>query len=311
MKAAVTGATGFIGRALCKELVKHSKVVALTRSKRKAKAIFGDSVEIVEWNGRDGGEWEGCIDGCDAIVNLAGANVASGRWSQKRKEDILQSRLNTVSALKDAIDKVNKKPKVFVQASAIGFYKSQSEEMLDENSEGGEGFLAKVCQDVEKASGEIESSGIRLVIIRTGVVLGSGGGALPQMIQPFKFYAGGYLGSGTQWMSWISLEDEIAAIQYLLEHNQLNGVFNLTSPKPVKNRVFFKTLGSILGRPCWLPVPEIVLKIFFGEMADELFFSSQRVYPKRLIDEGFEFKYPDLKNALNTIVKKGVDDEFS
>jgi len=311
MKIAVTGATGFIGRALCKKLYKRCEVVALTRSKQRAKTIFDDSIKIVEWNGRDGGEWEDCINGCDAIVNLAGANVASGRWSQKRKEDILQSRLNTIYALRDAIDKANKKPKVFVQASAIGFYKSQSEEMLDENSEGGEGFLAKVCQEVEKATEEIESSGIRLVIIRTSVVLGSGGGALPQMIQPFKFYVGGYPGSGRQWMSWISLEDEIAAIQYLLEHNQLNGVFNLTSPNPVINRDFFKTLGRVLGRPCWLPVPEIALKIFFGEMVDELFFSSQKVYPKRLLDEGYEFRYPDLQNDLNIIVKKGADDEFS
>jgi uncharacterized protein (TIGR01777 family) len=301
MKILVTGATGFIGQALCNELTKSFNVIALTRNQQKAKSIFGDSVEIVSWDGKRGGNWQNSIDGCDAIVNLAGANVASGKWTIKRKEDILHSRLDTIRMLAEAINKSEIKPKVFIQSSAIGFYGSRSEEKLDEDSESGDGFLAKVCKEIEEASEGIEITRLRLVIIRSGVVLGSGGGALPRMIKPFRFYAGGFLGNGKQWMSWISLDDEIAAIKYILENENLEGIFNLTSPEPVTNRDFFETIARVLKRPCFLAVPAIALKIFLGQMAEELLLSSQKVYPKRLLDEGFKFKYSDLESALKII----------
>ncbi|MHC4842433.1 MAG: TIGR01777 family oxidoreductase [Planctomycetota bacterium] len=300
-KIVITGATGFIGQALCNKLAMDFNVVALTRNERKAKSVFGDSVEIVNWDGKSIGKWQSCVDGCDVIVNLAGANVASGRWTVKRKEDILHSRLDTIFILAEAINVSERKPKVFIQSSAIGYYGSRSEEKLDEDSEGGDGFLAKVCREIEKASEGIETAGSRLVIIRSGVVLGSGGGALPRMIKPFRFYAGGFLGNGKQWMSWISLDDEIAAIKHLLEHENIKGVFNLTSPEPVINREFFKTIARVLKRPCWLTVPAIALRNFLGQLAEELLLGSQRVYPKRLLEEGFKFKYSDLESALKTI----------
>jgi len=165
--------------------------------------------------------------------------------------------------------------------------------------------LAGVAQEIEDYSRGFETLGLRSVVIRTGIVLGSSGGALPKMIMPFKFYLGGYWGSGNQWMSWISLADEVAAIKFLIEKSNLYGVFNLTSPKPLRNRKLFQILASVLKKPCWLPIPAFVLKIMFGQMAEELFLASQRVYPGKLIDAGFEFKYSELKKALESIKFEG------
>lgn len=305
MKIVVTGATGFIGKALCDQLVKGHRVTALTRRPEKASDILGESVDIIKWDAKTPGYWEKCIEGSDTIVNLAGANVASGRWSRNIKKEILSSRINAAKALIDAVKKSTVKPKVLIQASAIGFYGSQGDERLGEESQAGEGFLAEVCQRSESISKEFEALGIRSVVIRSGVVLGKRAGALPKMIIPFKLYLGGFWNPGTQWLSWISLSDEIKAIKYLIENNNLYGVFNLTAPQPLTNRQFFKNLAAALKKPCWLPVPAIALKTIFGEMAGELFLTSQRVFPERLMNAGFEFEYPDLKSALEAIAIKG------
>ncbi|MHC4293129.1 MAG: TIGR01777 family oxidoreductase [Planctomycetota bacterium] len=304
MKVVVTGATGFIGQVLCNMLVNCHQVVALTRNVQKAKSALAHSVEIMSWDGRNPGKWQNCIDNSDAIINLAGTNVASGRWTTKKKHNILNSRLDTIRALSEAISSSKVKPKVFIQSSAIGYYGSRGTEPLDEDSESGNGFLAEVCKEVELKSREFESLGLRLVIIRSGVVLGSRGGALPRMIRPFRFYAGGILGRGRQLISWIILDDEISAIKHLLENDTLKGIFNLTSPSPVTNRDFFKAVGRVLNRPCWLAVPVIALKILLGEMGEELLLSSQKVYPKRLLDEGFKFMHSDLRSALNMIINE-------
>ncbi|MHC4254420.1 MAG: TIGR01777 family oxidoreductase [Planctomycetota bacterium] len=304
MKVIVTGATGFIGQALCNKLSDSHKVVALTRNVSKANEVFSDSVEIINWDGRNFGKWESCIENSDAIVNLAGTNVASGRWTRKRKKDILYSRLDTIRILSKAIDNSQVKPKVFMQSSAIGYYGPRGTETLDEDSEGGNGFLSEVCREVELKSREIKSLGLRLVVVRSGVVLGKSGGALSKMIIPFKFYIGGYYGSGNQWISWISLTDEISAILFLLLKENLNGIFNLTSPQSVTNRELLQCLGDKMKKPSWLPMPSILLKLGLGEMSEELFLWSQKVYPKRLLDEGFKFKYPDLESALNTIIEE-------
>ena len=169
--------------------------------------------------------------------------------------------------------------------------------------------MAGVAQEIEDCSREFETLGLRSVVIRTGVVLGASGGALPKIRMPFKFYLGGYWGSGDQWMSWISLADELAAIEFLIENSNLYGVFNLTSPEPLRNRQLFQILAAVLKKPCWLPIPAFVLKITFGEIANELFLASQRVYPKKLVDAGLEFKYSELKKALKSIKFEGKNHE--
>ena len=301
MRIVVTGATGFIGRALCNELAKEHNVTALTRRPEKASVLFERPVDIIRWNLKDTNGWERSLNGSDAIVNLAGTNLASGRWSKKFEAEILDSRIQASKVLIQAIKNSKVKPKSIITASAIGFYGNRADEKLDEESRGGLGFLAGVAQKIEDHSREFENLGLRSVVIRTGIVLGSSGGALPKMIMPFKLYLGGYWGSGGQWMSWISLADEVAAIKFLIENSNLYGAFNLISPEPMRNRQLFQILAKVLKKPCWLPIPAFILKIIFGEIADELFLASQRVYPDKLIDAGFEFKYPELKKVLESI----------
>jgi uncharacterized protein (TIGR01777 family) len=301
MKVAVTGATGFIGRALCKKLDQEHNVIALTRNPEKAYVLLGKEVEIIKWNPNSLDGWEKDLENTEAIINLAGTNLASGRWTKKQKIKILNSRINASRILIQAVKKLQTRPKVVITASAIGFYGSRGDEKLGEESTGGDGFLASITQKIEDCSREFEDLGLRSVVIRTGIVLDESGGALPKMITPIKFYLGGYWGSGNQWMSWISLTDEVAAIKFLTENVNLYGIFNLTSPQPLTNRQFFKVLSFELKKPCWLPTPALVLKIGFGQMATELFLISQRVYPNKLLDAGFKFQDPELKDALESI----------
>jgi uncharacterized protein (TIGR01777 family) len=302
MRVVITGASGFIGRALCRELHEDYEVVALSRDAGRAAASVGDWAEVVEWDPRTAQSWIEHADGALAIINLAGENVAAGRWNKSKKAAILHSRLDSSRAVLEAISQVNKKPAVVIQASAVGYYGSQGDEQLDEDSMPGEGFLANVCQRSESFAGKIERLGVRCVVIRTGIVLGRDGGALARLITPFRFYVGGYLGDGRQWFSWISLEDEVAAIKFLMENENLKGVFNLTSPQPVTMKEFCVILGKVLHRPAWLGVPGFVVRVALGEMAKEMLLSGQRVLPKRLLAAGFKFKYPDVEKALNAII---------
>ena len=301
MKVAITGATGFIGRALCNELIKGHNVIALTRNPEKASSLLDKAVEIFKWNPDTLDGWEKCLEGSDAVVNLAGTNLALGRWTKNVKAEILNSRVSSSRLLVSAMKSFKARPKVIILASAIGFYGSRGDELLDEDSKAGYGFLAKVCQEIESYYREFEALGFRSVIIRTGVVLGANGGALPKMMMPFKFYIGGHWGSGNQWMSWISLADEVAAIKFLIENANLCGVFNLTSLGALKNRQFFQILAGVLKKTCWLPMPAFALKVMFGQMASELFLASQRVYPRKLIDSGFKFEQAELINALESM----------
>jgi len=301
MRVVITGATGFIGRALCKELHKDYEVIALTRDTRRAAKSVGDWAKVVEWDGRTTGSWIQQADGAFAIINLAGENVASGRWNKLKKAGILHSRLDSSRAVLEAIKQVDKKPTVVIQASAIGYYGSCGDKGLDETSPAGKGFLAEVCSKSEVIASQIEATGIRCVVIRTGVVLGSDGGALPRIMQPFRFFLGGHPGSGRQWFSWISLDDEIAAIKFLMENENLKGVYNLTSPQPVTMKKFCRKLGWIIRRPSWLFFPGFIMRLALGEMANEMLLSGQRALPKRLLAAGFEFKYTDVKRALKAI----------
>ncbi len=301
MRVVITGATGFIGRALCQELHKDYEVTALTRDTRRAVKSVGGWAKVVEWDGRTTGSWIQQADGAFAIINLAGENVASGRWNTLKKAGILHSRLDSSRAVLEAIKQVDKKPAVIIQASAIGYYGSCGDKGLDETSPAGKGFLADVCRKSEIIASQIEAAGVRCVIIRTGVVLGNDGGALPEIMRPFRFFLGGHPGSGRQWFSWISLEDEVAAIKFLMENENLKGVFNLTSPEPVTMKKFCRKLGWIIRRPSWLFFPGFIMRLALGEMANEVLLSGQRVLPKRLLDVGYEFKYTDVKKAIKAL----------
>ncbi|OHB80596.1 MAG: TIGR01777 family protein [Planctomycetes bacterium RBG_16_55_9] len=302
MRVVITGATGFIGRALCKALHGDYEIIALSRDASRAAGSVGHWAKVVEWDGRTTGNWLKQADGALAIINLAGENIASGRWNALKKAGILHSRLDTARAVIDAIKQVSVKPTAVIQASAIGYYGSRGDAQLNETSTPGKGFFPTLCQRVESYAEKIENLGVRCAVIRTGVVLGRNGGALARLAQPFRFFLGGYLGSGKQWFSWISLEDEVAAIRFLMEHEQLKGAFNLTAPQPVTMKEFCKTLGKVLHRPAWVRVPAFALRLALGEMADEMLLSGQRVLPRRLLDAGFEFRYPDVEKTLQAII---------
>ncbi|MBN2182247.1 MAG: TIGR01777 family oxidoreductase [Sedimentisphaerales bacterium] len=300
----ITGATGFIGSALCKELCQDYKVIALSRDVRRASQLIGEFTEVLEWDGRTTGTWIRRADGAFAVINLAGDNLASGKWNQYKKAGILHSRLDTTRAIIAAIKQVDKKPSVVIQSSAVGYYGSSGLEKLNEQSPPGKGFLADVCRKVEICTEQIENLGVRPVVIRTGVVLGSGGGALQKLAGAYKFFLGGHPGSGKQWFSWISMHDMVAAIRFLIENENQKGVFNLTSPKPVTMKKFCKSLGRVLHRPSLFRVPGFILRLKFGEMADEMLLSGQRVIPERLLDAGFRFEYPEIEQALKAVFSR-------
>lgn len=299
----IAGATGFIGQALCRDLYGDYDLVALSRDAKKATGVVGPYAKVVEWDGRATGPWAHEVDGAEAAVNLAGESIGSGRWSRAKKADILQSRTHAARAIIDAIELVRDKPKVFVQASAVGFYGVGGDGMLDENSAPGTGLLAEVCRRVEMIAERVERFGVRKVVLRTGVVLGTEGGALPKLMRPFRFHLGGYVGTGRQWFSWISLQDEVRAIRFLIENPGAQGVFNLTAPEPVTIRDFCKALGKVMGRSAWMAVPGFALRLAFGQMADEVLLGGQRVVPRRLSEMGFEFRHRDATSAMTEMLR--------
>jgi uncharacterized protein len=264
MKIAVSGGTGFIGRA----------VVARLRER-------GDEVLVL---GR------GEVAGADVIINLAGENIGH-RWTRRRRAEILESRVKTTAALVDA------RPRTLISASAVGFYGLRGDEVLDESSSTGSGFLAEVTRQWEAAAHRGDDF-VRVVIFRFGVVLGRDGGALKQMLPPFRMGVGGPIGSGKQWMSWVDREDVIRAMEWAIERPEVRGTYNITAPEPVRNRDFARALGRALHRPSALPVPGFVLRLIFGEMADEMLLGGQRVVPARAMGEGFSFRYPTLESSL-------------
>ncbi len=296
MRIVVTGATGLIGKSLCKKLYPDYEIIALSRHPMKARV--GQNITVVQWDARSAGPLTKYIDGASAVVNLAGESIAYGRWTPAKKQRILQSRLNVTNAVVEAIKSAKHKPGVLIQASAIGYYGFDTPGPADENSSAGEGYLAEVCTKWEQSSKPVEQCGTRRVIIRTGLVLSGDGGALPRLVTPFKFSLGGYPGSGGQWVSWITIDDEVAAIKFLLENRGLSGPFNLTSPNTMTMKYFCQAIGRILKRPCWLPIPALVLRPAFGKMADETILANQKVMPNRLLKAGFKFDYPDIDDAM-------------
>lgn len=297
----ISGATGFIGRRLTARLVDDGQqVIALSRRPEKYQPYFPEKVEFLHWNKLHSGSWSPTTN-ITAIINLAGENIAGGIWTRKRKQKLVDSRLQPTGALVNAVQNMPVKPEIFIQMSAIGYYGWGGDTLLDENSPAGKGFLAELTQQWEAAALEINKLGVKLMIARTGLVVGKGGGLLSRIIPPFRFYLGGHFGKGDQWMSWIHLDDVVNAIQFLLKNKPFYMVYNLTSPKAEKARDFFRALGRKLHRPSWLHLPEFLLKVALGEMAKETILISQKVYPAHLLKAGFEFRYPELTHALAAI----------
>jgi uncharacterized protein (TIGR01777 family) len=299
----ISGATGFIGKVLVKKLVaRNYHVVVLSRNPGKAAAFNSSQVKVVAWDGRSANGWGHYVDGAYGIINLAGENIAAGRWTPARKTAILQSRLAAGRAIVEAVTLSARKPRVVIQASGIGYYGNRGDTVLDETSSSGTGFLADVAIQWEKSTEPVEALGVRRAIIRTGIVLGRGGGFLSRILLPFKLFMGGCMGSGRQWLSWVHMEDEVSAICFLLEQDAAQGAFNLSSPQPLNAKDFFVEVGRALGRPSWLPVPGFALRMLLGEMAEELILSGQRALPARLLEAGYAFHYPSVRGALNNIL---------
>lgn len=303
----ITGGTGFVGRALCRDLLMHGyDVIVLSRNPRKAKPTVDSGITLVKWDGETPQGWLHYATGALAIINLAGENIASSlRWTQEKKELLLRSRLNAGKAVMKAAEQADEKPRVVIQASAIGYYGNRRDEVIDESSSLGAGFLAEVARQWETSIKQLTDIEVRCPIIRTGVVLGRYNGFLPRVTLPFRFFMGGHPGSGEQWLSWIHIDDEVAAIRFLIEKDYLTGPFNLTAPNPLKARDFFHLAGMVLKRPSWFHVPGFVLQLALGELAKELLLSSQRVIPKRLLDSGYSFQYPEALPALKDLLEKG------
>ncbi len=302
-KIIITGGTGFIGRNLCYILSEANyEIILLSRNIEIAQKVFGKYAIPVFWDGKSTAGWINHVDGAHAIINLAGENIGSSRWTRKKKQQILESRVQAGKAVVEAIRQVSNKPKVLLQASGIGIYGDRNDELLDESSPPGEGFMPDLAQQWEQSVQEVAAMGVRLAYLRTGVVLAKGADFIKRVLLPFRFFIGGHLGSGNQWISWIHLDDEIAAIKILLERTDLSGAFNLSAPGPVTNKEFFKTLGRVMNRPSWFHVPGFMLKILLGEMAQGLILSGQRAIPKKLLTAGFEFNHPELEIALKEIL---------
>ena len=296
MHVLMTGSHGLIGSALMLSLGGGGHQV------RRLLRTESDESGTTSWDPGAGTFAPAAFAGIDAVVHLAGESIASGRWTTARKSNIRDSRVIGTRNLCTALAGLETPPRVLVAASAIGFYGDRGDELLDESSPPGSGFLPDVCQEWEDAVAPARAQGIRVVHLRTGVVLSPRGGALAQMLPPFKLGAGGVLGSGNQYMSWVALDDMLGIVLYALTDTSANGPVNAVAARAVTNREFTKTLGKVLHRPTIFPVPAFAVRLLFGEMGDALLLASTRVAPTRLNEAGFEFAYPDLEGALRHVL---------
>ncbi len=305
MKVAITGATGFVGSRLVEKLkAEGHQILVLTRNQERAKRIFPAStfpnLEVFAYSPTESGGWQQSIADFDAVVNLAGEPIAE-RWTPEHKKAILESRQLGTRKIVEAIALADPKPSVLINASAIGYYGTSETATFDEDSPGGNDFLAEVCKKWEAEAQKVKEAGVRLVILRTGIVLDKDGGALAKMLPPFKLFAGGPLGSGRQWFSWIHRDDLVNLIVEALKRPDIEGTFNATAPNPVRMNQFCQTLGEVMNRPSWLPVPAFALETLLGEGA-KVVLEGQQVLPKKIQSIAFQYQYPTLKSALEGII---------
>ena len=330
MKVVITGSSGLVGTALTNSLVRDGHIVVrLLRpgsgskkedakgsgerrreqsGKPALKSEAGKIVDVV-WNpntcdleGEPFGEDQEKIEGCDAVVNLAGASIAGESWSEERKALLRSSRVHVTRGLVCALEKLEDGPKTLVSASAIGYYGNRGDEVLTEESKPGDAFLARLAQEWEAEAVKAEALGLRVARLRFGIILAKHGGALPQMMRPFKFGVGGRIGSGQQWTSWITLQDVVSVIRNVLENRAISGAVNVVAPQPVRNADFAQALGRAMHRPAILPTPAFALEFALGEMAEALLLASQRVMPSRLEQLGHRFSQRDLSSALASVL---------
>ena len=327
-RVVVAGATGTIGRGLCKELIaKGYQVVVFSRDQQKARRAVPGAAEYVTWQPAETGPWAGALDGAHAVINLAGASLFGQRWTQAYKREIIESRVIGTRGLVRAMAEAHQRPKVFIGSSAVGYYGPSGDRKLDESAPAGNDFLAReVCVPWEREGQKAAELGVRTVIYRSGVVINGEGrmslpidlrgaslarpgvilkteeGAFPLLVMPFYFFAGGPILPGTQWLAWIHLADTVGLLMLALEDERVSGPLNATAPDTLTNRDFARAIGRVMGRPAWLPVPGFALKLLLGEMAD-MITTGQRVIPKKAEDLGYTFKFPTSEQAIKQILR--------
>jgi uncharacterized protein len=304
MNIVIAGGSGFIGGALIDALLaRGDKPTLLTRDSEAAQARWDAKIGVASWDGRTADDWTRTLDGADAVINFTGANIAAHRWTPARKLVLIKSRLDSTRALVSAVSRAAKRPKVFINASAVGYYGDVPEGAATEASAQGRDFLAALCGQWEREALAAEPLGLRVVLARLGVVLEKDGGALPKMALPFKLFAGGPLGTGKQGFSWIHRDDAVGGLLFALDRENVSGAVNFAAPGAVDNREFSAARGRALGRPSWAPAPAFALKLALGEMADMLL-TGQRVEPQKLLASGYRFKYETAAAALDAIYRR-------
>ena len=302
MKIVIPGGAGFIGTALSRHFAnKGYEVVVLSRLPEQAPAVLREHAEVVAWDGITAGPWVRQLRSAGAVINLSGENVGSGLWTHRKKQRIRDSRIFSTRTLVDALRAIETRPAVLLNASAIGYYGPHGDEKLRENWPPGNDFMAELCRDWEYEANKATELGVRVVTMRIGVVLGRGGGALAKMALPFRFFGGGRLGSGKQWMSWIHLDDLVGLFEFALEKATVLGPMNATAPEPVTNAEFTRTLARVLHRPALATMPAFALKALLREQA-QLILNSQRVIPDKAQEMGYRFKFPLLQAALESLL---------
>jgi uncharacterized protein len=307
-KVIIAGGSGLIGRELTSVLTNNGYEVTILSRNPEVVTGISTGVKLVRWDGITPKGWEADLEKATAVVNLTGENLAGNgffpaRWTDERKRRIIKSRVDAGKAIADAIKESSHRPAVLIQASSIGFYGISLDKSFTEVDKSGTDFLAEICREWEASSASIDALGVRRVVIRTGVVLTTKGGALPRLLLPYKLFVGGPMGIGRQILSWLHIVDEVNAIRFLIENDGAKGIFNLTSPNPVTNNEFGAMIGSVMKRPHYIPVPGFVMKIVFGEVSTVVL-DGQRVLPKRLLDAGYVFRYAMLEDALSDLLGK-------
>lgn len=299
MKIFMTGGTGFVGTFLAKRFIAEGHSVTILTNETRAATLNMDGLCYLEGNPTEPGNWQANVSAYDVIINLAGASIFS-RWTKEQKNILRSSRLLTTRNLVESLPQ-NARHITFFSTSAVGYYGFHDDEELTETSPAGTDFLARLAEDWEREALKAQQKGARVMITRFGIVLGKNGGALGQMIPLFKFFLGGPLGSGRQWFSWIHMHDLAEAFVFLLEKKEISGAINVCSPQPVRNKELGQALGKVLHRPAVMPAPGFMIRLILGEFGSVLL-EGQRVIPRRLLDAGFQFKYPQIDEALKNII---------
>ncbi len=306
MRILISGTTGLVGTALIPKLEADGhEVIRLVRDKKLQGA------RQIHWSPENHQLDARLLEGCEVVIHLGGEGIASGRWTSARKKLLRDSRIKSTRLLAESVAKMNTKPHAFLCASAIGIYGDRDDAILDEHSSGGSDFLATLAQDWEAACLPAAAVGVRVIHLRFGVILSARGGALKKMLPIVRLGLGGVIGSGMQYMSWVSIDDVVHVIEWLLRHDEIDGPVNVVSPKPVMNRDFTRALSDALRRPTMLPVPGYVLRLLFGEMAVSTILASQHVYPAKLISNGYDFQHSELSAALRTLLLASPGERIS